>query len=353
MPLDPRAIHFSTDGSCYKNPGWEFRLRCDCGVSDRLGRQDEIIVDFGCAESSNNRMELMACIEKHLEWVRENQPWQDVTRVQIVTDSTYITENVSYRARGWKKNKWRNDSESRWRMSLWDDLLAAQTKSGIRVDFVWRLGKKSATGKTVDKAAKAAAQRGGISKSRGYRRISCTVTRSGRRCTTLSAKGQSDVIRPYAKKVMFRGENRIGFNIFVEGTQTWPRRNSTHSQRPRCPQTCTDGTDTVRFNDDPNYPQFLERIEEMYVSKLTAEEKLFNREDQTVVSCFEDAPEEVFANDTAKKSSKSATVIGSLGGGSIIVFGLSGYLGKRWADRALEKQKQEYRATEHCIHQPT
>jgi hypothetical protein len=36
------------------------------------------------------------------------------------------------------------------------------------------------------------------------------------------------------------------------------------------------------------------------------------------------------------------TVIASLGGGGAIVFGLSSYLGKRWADRALEKQKQEY-----------
>jgi hypothetical protein len=36
------------------------------------------------------------------------------------------------------------------------------------------------------------------------------------------------------------------------------------------------------------------------------------------------------------------TVIASLGGGGAIVFGLSGYLGKTWADRALEKQKQQY-----------
>jgi hypothetical protein len=36
------------------------------------------------------------------------------------------------------------------------------------------------------------------------------------------------------------------------------------------------------------------------------------------------------------------TVIGSLGGGGLIVFGLSGYLGKIWADRALAKQKQDY-----------
>jgi hypothetical protein len=35
-------------------------------------------------------------------------------------------------------------------------------------------------------------------------------------------------------------------------------------------------------------------------------------------------------------------VIASLGGGGLIVFGLSGYLGKLWADRALEKQKHEY-----------
>jgi len=38
----------------------------------------------------------------------------------------------------------------------------------------------------------------------------------------------------------------------------------------------------------------------------------------------------------------AVTVIGSLGGGGLIVFGLSSYLGKLWADRALEKQKQEY-----------
>ncbi len=34
-------------------------------------------------------------------------------------------------------------------------------------------------------------------------------------------------------------------------------------------------------------------------------------------------------------------VTGSLGGGGAIVFGLSGYLGRVWADRALEKQKLE------------
>jgi hypothetical protein len=35
-------------------------------------------------------------------------------------------------------------------------------------------------------------------------------------------------------------------------------------------------------------------------------------------------------------------MIASLGGGGALVFGLSGYLGKRWVDRALEKEKNRY-----------
>jgi hypothetical protein len=37
-----------------------------------------------------------------------------------------------------------------------------------------------------------------------------------------------------------------------------------------------------------------------------------------------------------------ASMLVSLGGGGAIVFGLSSYLGKRWADSALEKEKNEY-----------
>ncbi len=38
----------------------------------------------------------------------------------------------------------------------------------------------------------------------------------------------------------------------------------------------------------------------------------------------------------------TATVMASLGGGGAIVFGLSTFLGKLWADRTLENQRQEY-----------
>jgi ribonuclease HI len=84
--LDPRAIHIYTDGSCYRNPGGE--SGCAAIVRFPDGRPDEQIVDFGCNESSINRMELMACIEA-LRWVCTNAPWEGVARVLIVTDSQY------------------------------------------------------------------------------------------------------------------------------------------------------------------------------------------------------------------------------------------------------------------------
>ena len=92
MLPDTRAIHISTDGSCYKNPGGRSGCAAIVHYPDHLDREDEQIVDFGCEESSNNRMELLACI-RVLKWIRENGPWQDVTRVQIFTDSQYVKDN--------------------------------------------------------------------------------------------------------------------------------------------------------------------------------------------------------------------------------------------------------------------
>jgi ribonuclease HI len=274
MLLDPRAIHIHTDGSCYKNPGGSSGCAAIAHFPDHLERQGERIVDFGCAESSNNRMELMACI-KALRWVRENQPWQDVTRVQIVTDSTYITDNVSYRARAWKKNKWRNRfGKPMANDDLWNDLLAVHTKTGIRVDFVWQPGKKSATGKIVDRAAKAAAQRGGMDVDRGYRpgAVCRSLVKDGG-AQPYTAKGQSEVIRPYAKKIMFRGENRISFNIFVEGTQTYDAKFYAFATPAMAAELHRWHGYRVRFNDDPNYPQILENIEEVLLPKSAAKGK--------------------------------------------------------------------------------
>lgn len=48
----------------------------------------------------------------------------------------------------------------------------------------------------------------------------------------------------------------------------------------------------------------------------------------------------------------AGAIIVSLGGGGALVFGMSGFLGKLWADRALEKQRHEYaQLTQQAQHQ--
>jgi ribonuclease HI len=176
---DPRAVHISTDGSCYWNPGGKSGWAAIVHYPDHLDREDEQIVDFGC-EESNNRMELLACI-RVLGWIRENAPWGSVTRVQVFTDSQYVNDNLT-RAREWKKNERRNQyGEPRENSDLWNQLLAAQTKTRITVHFEWTLGKKTPILKRVDKAAKAAATRGGPdidrATNRGQMRVRWLVAR--------------------------------------------------------------------------------------------------------------------------------------------------------------------------------
>ena len=75
---------------------------------DHLRLPSEQILDFGCSESSINRMELLAVIQA-FRWIAEKRPWPGVTRVQIISDSRYVVECARL-ATEWRSNKWRSRS---------------------------------------------------------------------------------------------------------------------------------------------------------------------------------------------------------------------------------------------------
>lgn len=268
--LDPRAIHIYTDGSCYKNPGGESGCAAIVHFPEHLDRPDEQIVDFGCAESSINRMEVSPCIEA-LRWVFNRAPWRDVTRVLIVTDSQYVTENLR-RAPHWKKQGWKNLSgETKANEDLWDDLLkciAKVSRKGIRVDFVWEKGKKTSITKQIHNAAQTAAKRGGFDEDIGYRpgSVSRSMVKGGV-AERFPAAGQVVVIRPYVKKIMHKGENRISFNVFDEVTQSYSNKFFAFCPPLLGAELHTGNGHRVRFNSDPKYPQFLERIDGIQLPK--------------------------------------------------------------------------------------
>jgi ribonuclease HI len=265
MTLDPRAIQIHTDGSAYRNPGNVSGCAAIVRYPEHLDRSDEIIVDFGCPRSTNQRMELMACIEG-LRWVRKNKPWTGVTCVLVIADAQYVTKWVGL-APEWKRRAWTSrEGQPIQNPDLWDELLKARAKAGMRVEFVWQEGKTTDIGKSVDKLSKAAAKRGGTDRDWGYKPGAyCRSMVTGGIAQPYPAAGQLAVIRPYAKKPVSKDAERLSFNMFNEDARVYESKfyafttplmafgmHRWHGYR-------------VRFNDNPKHPQILQCIEEVAV----------------------------------------------------------------------------------------
>ncbi len=262
MGLNERSIHIYTDGSAIDNPGGPGGIAVVVRYPDHLDLADEVICELGYEESTNNRMELLACI-KALEWVRKKKPWRDVTCVQIITDSKYVADNIGYRAWGWKKNKWRNQhGEPKENIDLWKKALSARQKAGMRIEFIQTKGKSSEILKKVDKTAKKASS-AGMEVDRGYR--SGTISRSMVKSAAqrFPASGQIALIRPYGKKIMRAGEEKLRFDTLSDDGQTYVACFYAFSTIKLAAELHRQHGYRVRFNDDPNYPQILERVEEI------------------------------------------------------------------------------------------
>jgi ribonuclease HI len=273
MTFDPRAIQIHTDGSAYRNPGHVSGCAVIVQYPEHLNREDEIIVDYGCPRSTNQRMELRACIDG-LHWVRENRPWEGVTCVLVVTDAEYVRRFTNL-AQVWKRHGWRGaDGQSILNRDLWDELLKARAKAGIRVEFVWEEGKTTDIGKRVHRAARAAAERGGPNIDWGYKPGAvCRSMVRGGVAIRYPASGQVAVIRPYAKKPISKYEERISFNVFNEVTQTYESKFYADT-------TCMMAFDLhrwrgwkVRFNAEPKYPQIVALIGEVPLPKPVSPRK--------------------------------------------------------------------------------
>jgi hypothetical protein len=72
---------------------------------------------------------------------------------------------------------------------------------------------------------------------------------------------------------MFRQENRISFDIFVETTHTYEAKFYAFATPAMALELHRWHGYRVRFNDDPNYPQILERIEEVLLPISVAKGK--------------------------------------------------------------------------------
>ena len=124
--MTEEVVEIFTDGACKGNPGiggWGVLLQYN-------GKERELC--GGEAETTNNRMELMAAIQALTALKRP-------CRVILHTDSKYVQQGISEWVHNWKKRGWKTaDKKPVKNEDLWRrlDALAEQH----RIDWVWVKG---------------------------------------------------------------------------------------------------------------------------------------------------------------------------------------------------------------------
>ena len=119
----PHVIIY-TDGACSGNPGpggWGVILMSGAHRKELCG---------GEAETTNNRMELLAAITA-LEALKRP------SRVDLHTDSEYVKNGISQWIHGWKRNGWRTSAKQPVKNAeLWQRLDAAQARHEVHWHWV-------------------------------------------------------------------------------------------------------------------------------------------------------------------------------------------------------------------------
>ncbi len=132
QPLDKIIIY--TDGGCRGNPGiggWGAWLRYGKHEKKLNGAQQN---------TTNNRMELMACI-KALESLKLKKP------IDLYTDSRYVKDGITQWIIQWKKKDWKRKKQPVKNADLWKKLDKLNQKH--QVSWFWVKGHSGQKGNDI------------------------------------------------------------------------------------------------------------------------------------------------------------------------------------------------------------
>jgi len=253
MTFDPYALKIYIDGSAFKNPGGASGYAGRAEYPESWNRGDEILFTVGYHSSTNNRMELLACVTA-MEHIRDNV--MGVQRVQIVTDSRYVHDGIP-RAEGWRQNGWKNRyGRPIENADLWQRFLSVRRKVRTRTDFVLSKGKKSPILKAVDSDAKAAA-RMPLERDYGFKegKVGRSKARgAGTSAALFPADGQEAIIHIYRTSTI-SGEDKIDFNLYEEHRHDFAGKYRAYAEVNIGAELHRGHVYRVRFNQNPQYPR--------------------------------------------------------------------------------------------------
>jgi ribonuclease HI len=268
MSTDPRALKIYIDGSALKNPGGAGGAAAWLEFPFDWDRPDEPLFAEGFQQTTNNRMELVACI-RAFEYVRRNGYDLGIERILVVTDSKYVHEGF-WRAEQWRKNGWRS-AEGRpiENRDLWKDLLSLRRNIRVRTELKWMLGKKSAILKAVDESAKAAAALP-WSVDRGFKpgQIGRSKGSSKRAASLFAANGQEAVIRIYRTRLVGRHDHKFYFEVCDEVSGDVLEKAAAFASADIALELHRQHTYRVLFNANVKYPIIERVLEEVLITAL-------------------------------------------------------------------------------------
>jgi len=211
----PHALKLYVDGSAFRNPGHEGGFSVFAEYPDSFGLSTLEVANGSYEETTNNRMELRACIEA-FKFARKEVERLKIRHVIVVTDSHYVYSN-QYRAIYWKRDNWENrDGRPVDNPDLWKEFLSLKQKVRANLEVNWQKGKTTQILNAVDKGAKQAAK--GIKTTDfGFRRgkISRTKVRGGG-ILMFPANGQKEIIRVFKYENKAINEWKVCFELYSE-----------------------------------------------------------------------------------------------------------------------------------------
>jgi len=265
MPPDPHALKLYVDGSAFDNPGGLGGFAVIAEYPDEWSRPPEELLREGYRETTNNRMELSACISA-FELVRSKSRDLGVQRVLVITDSMYVYENHR-RAALWRRSKWRLASGRPVENSdLWKRFLSIQSKVGVRTEIIWQKGKGSAILKAVHEAAKDAAKTP-LQRDEGFRegKIGRSKFKSPGASVLFPARGQEARIHVYRSGLVKKTDHKIFFNLYSEERQEFVDKFLAYAKPEQAIDLHRGHSYKVRFNENPRYPLIEFVVEEVSI----------------------------------------------------------------------------------------
>ena len=211
--VDLRAHNIYIDGSCFLELG---RKSGFAGVLEYPMDSDlehEEIFKKGYFVSTNNRMELMACIEafKFISITELNS-----TRIIIYSDSQYVVSG-QYNVLRWRGSWTKQDGSDVRNIDLWKKFLTERGKLKENVQLKYIKGKSTPLTKEVDKLAKSVARKP-LYKDSGFipGKVGTSIAKDRSQPQFITSTKERLFVHIYRKQNLSKDKDIISFDLFSE-----------------------------------------------------------------------------------------------------------------------------------------